>query len=196
MTPATEEEAKGKTETHAGWWRATGGVVDLRGRRLHLHHLRPSRALPSRQALGECYVLLSTGEKKPPVRHPTTESGAEHRVRARCDALQREILEFAKLAVLLASLEYAAGAAGAAVRGKELLGYAARVVRFSVERADRRIRSSNSGVDRHRKISVIYTGCAPAVSPVDGIVRPMGHYTIFVYLNLISLEVSDFAVQC
>lgn len=27
--------------------------------------------------------------------------------------------------------------------------------------ADRRIRSSNSGVDRHREISVIYTGCTP-----------------------------------
>lgn len=84
--------------------------------------------------------------------------------------MQREILEFAKPAALFASLEYAAGAAGAAVRGKELLGYAARVVRFPVERADRRIRSSNSGVDRHCKISVIYTGCTPAVSLVDEIV--------------------------
>ncbi|KYN41752.1 hypothetical protein ALC56_03805 [Trachymyrmex septentrionalis] len=42
-----------------------------------------------------------------------------------------------------------AGAAGAVVRSKELLGYTVWVVRFPVERADRRIHSSNSGVDRH-----------------------------------------------
>ncbi|KYN27367.1 hypothetical protein ALC57_03234 [Trachymyrmex cornetzi] len=67
----------------------------------------------------------------------------------RCGASQREILKFAKLAALFASLEYSAGAAGAVVRSKELLGYAVWVVRFPVERADRRIHSSNSGVDRH-----------------------------------------------
>lgn len=124
--------------------------------------------------LGECWSLIRPREKAVCSASPTSESGAEHRGRVwarrgatRRDALQREILEFAKLAALFASLEYAAGAAGAAVRGKELLGYAARIVRFSVERADRRIRSSNSGVDRHCKISVIYTGYTPAVSLVE-----------------------------
>ncbi|EGI65171.1 hypothetical protein G5I_06349 [Acromyrmex echinatior] len=67
----------------------------------------------------------------------------------RCGASQREILKFAKLAALFASLEYSAGAPGAVVRSKELLGYALWVVRFPVERADRRTHSSNSGVDRH-----------------------------------------------
>ncbi|KYM95156.1 putative G-protein coupled receptor Mth-like 1 [Cyphomyrmex costatus] len=43
-----------------------------------------------------------------------------------------------RLLALFASLEYSAGAAGAVVRSKELLGYAVWVVRFPVERADRR----------------------------------------------------------
>lgn len=182
MTLATAEETKGKNETDARRRRGPGRVVDLRGRRLHLHHLRPSRALPSRlhgklsgprrmlrslirREKAACPAFVVDGIRRGASR---TRTGAAQR-----GALQREILGFAKPAVPFASLEYAAGAAGAAVRGKEFLGYAARVVRFPVERADRSIRSSNSGVDRQRKISVIYTGCIPAVTPIDGVARPI-----------------------
>lgn len=98
----------------------------------------------------------SVGKKKPLVRRNIAERRERARVRRNAARCSVKFLEFAKSAVPLASY-----AAGAAVRGKELLGYATRVVRFPVERADRRIRSSNSeGVNRRRKISMIYTGRA------------------------------------
>jgi len=123
--------------------------------------------------LGKCRSLIRQ-RKKPVVRHlrrnPARNIANAYRRGATWRIATRNA-QICKIATLFASLKYAAGAAGAAVRGKELLGYAAWVVRFPVERADRRIRDSNSDVDRHHKISVIYTGCTPAVSPVDRIVR-------------------------
>jgi len=112
--------------------RNVGGVDDLCGRGLHLHHLRPDSAFSRVRGGIAASTSRSRAAKKASrrIRYGTTAAEERERKReriaGRC-ALQREILEFASRALrgsFFALLEYARGKRegergeiGAVVRG-------------------------------------------------------------------------------